>query len=227
MRFISNWNSPSNLAIPSASFLKGAREEKLAQSDLKQNQCINYYYLSDLAICDSLPLSHLLFPWAPRFSNEYYENLVSQIIHSIYTSGGTGSCNWNMARDSCEANDFGLSARRVPEKIYLYPVDKNRQTTSQLWIHSGTRKRSLIAKLLKFTFKLLKYVFESYYCLLIYIDDWFCCMHSTEEQARVSCSNLIANSCFMRNSITAGGTFFPLHCVFHAIHFVNYCEAKT
>lgn len=61
-RFISNWNSPSNLAIPSASFLKGAREEKLAQSDLKQNQCINYYYLSDLAICDSLPLSHLLFP---------------------------------------------------------------------------------------------------------------------------------------------------------------------
>lgn len=53
---------PSNLAIPSASFLKGAREEKLAQSDLKQNQCINYYYLSDLAICDSLPLSHLLFP---------------------------------------------------------------------------------------------------------------------------------------------------------------------
>lgn len=177
-RFNTNCNSPSNLAIPSASFLKGAREEKLAQSDLKQNQCINWYYLSDLAICDSLPLSHLLFPWAPRFSNEYYENLVSQIIHSIYIRpGGTGSCNWNMARDICEANDFGLSARRVPEKIYLYPVDKNRQTTSRLWIHSGTCKRSLIAKLLKFTFKLLKYVFESYYCLLIYIDEWFCCMH--------------------------------------------------
>lgn len=61
-RFNTNCNSPSNLAIPSASYLKGATEEKLAQSDLKQNQCINYYYLSDLAICDSLPLSHLLFP---------------------------------------------------------------------------------------------------------------------------------------------------------------------
>lgn len=137
--------------------------------------------------------------WKSRFANHSF---------NIYTSGGgTGSCNWNMASDICEANDFGLSARRVPEKIYLYPVDKNRQTTSQLWIHSGTCKRSLIAKLLKFTFKLLKYVFESY--LLIYIDDWFCCTHSTEEQARVSCSNLLASSGFMRNSITAGGAFFP------------------
>lgn len=58
------------------------------------------------------------------------------------------------------------------------------------------------------------------------MSDFVACI-STEEQARVSCSNLIANSYFMRNSITAGGTFFPLHCVFHAIHFVNYCEAKT
>lgn len=107
--------------------------------------------------------------WKSRFANHSF---------NIYKSGGgTGSCNWNMASDICEANDFGLSARRVPEKIYLYPVDKNRQTTSRLWKHSGTCKRSLIAKLLKFTFKLLKYVFESYYCLLIYIDEWFCCMH--------------------------------------------------
>lgn len=87
-------------------------------------------------------------------------------IQYIYVRGGQG-----VVIEICEANDFGLSARRVPEKIYLYPVDKNRQTTSRLWIHSGTCKRSLIAKLLKFTFKLLKYVFESYYCLLIYIDE--------------------------------------------------------
>lgn len=44
-RFNTNCNSPSNLAIPSASYLKGAREEKLAQSN-KTNVSINIIYLT-------------------------------------------------------------------------------------------------------------------------------------------------------------------------------------
>lgn len=44
------------------------------------------------------------------------------------------------------------------------------------------------------------------------MSDFVACI-GTEEQARVSCSNLIASSGFMRNSITAGGAFFPPLCI--------------
>lgn len=42
-------------------------------------------------MCDSLPSSHLLFPCALRFSNEYYENLVRKSFNTSF--GRARSCN--------------------------------------------------------------------------------------------------------------------------------------
>lgn len=154
-------------------------------------------------MCDSLPSSHLLFPCALRFSNEYYENLDRKSFN-IYSSGRARSCNWNMARDICEANDFGLSACRVQRKsICTRSIKISRLPHGFEYIQACANDLSF-NKLLKFT---LKSVFENFYfaCGFILMSIFFLCIYvhvRTEEQARVSCSNLIAHSCFRRNSIT-------------------------
>lgn len=149
-------------------------------------------------MCDPLPSSHLLFPCALRFSNEYYENLVRKSFNT--SSGRARSCNWNMARDICEANDFGLSACRVQRKsICTRSIKISR-------LHHGFEYIQACANDLSFKIITKICIWEFLFCVWIYIDEYFfLCIYvhvRTEEQARVSCSNLIAHSCFRRNSIT-------------------------
>lgn len=64
-------------------------------------------------------------------------------IQYIYVRGGQGVVIEIWRATFVRQMIFGLSARRVPEKIYLYPVDKNRQTTSRLWIQTISYRQAI------------------------------------------------------------------------------------
>lgn len=64
---------------------------------------------------------------------------------------------------------FRTKCLSCPKKIYLYQVDKNQQTTSRLWIHSGMSKRSLIQQAIKIYTKICIWEFSC--CVWIYIDE--------------------------------------------------------
>lgn len=176
-------------------------------------------------MCDSLPSSHLLFPCALRFSNEYYENLVRKSFNT--SSGRARSCNWNMARDICEANDFGLSACRVQRKsICTRSIKISRLPHGFEYIQACANDLSF-NKLLKFT---LKSVFENFYfaCGFILMSNFFVYI--------CTCTYTGASTSFMFKSyrsflLQAKSNNCEAYCfsifVFGAIPFVNYYETKT
>lgn len=147
-------------------------------------------------MCDSLPSSHLLFPCALRFSNEYYENLVRKSFNT--SSGRARSCNWNMARDICEANDFGLSACRVQRKsICTRSIKISRLPHGFEYIQACANDLSF-NKLLKFT---LKSVFENFYfaCGFILMSNFLCVymymyVHRSKHEFHVQILSLILAS---------------------------------
>lgn len=123
---------------------------------------------------------------------------ISYVNHLIHTSGRARSCTWNMARDICEANDFGLSACRVQRKsICTRSIKISRLPHGFEYIQACANDLSF-NKLLKFT---LKSVFENFYfaCGFILMSNFLCVymymyVHRSKHEFHVQILSLILAS---------------------------------